>query len=191
MIVATRNRSALQAIAIPRQRSGQDTIREIYQRADQLEKGGSTIKMRWVSSTNEPFTLGAKEKVEAQKAAGSGCRVTNPLIQARSTRLRVLLAQRRQRMTLPGGVGGYSKQLDKALPGKHTRILYDSLKRRESDILVRRRTGMAGVSNYMHRIGATETDTCDCEQEEETVWGSLLSWSFVFDSVWQWREELG
>jgi hypothetical protein len=169
MIVATRNRSALQAIAIPRQQSGQDTTLEIYQRVDRLEKGGSTIKMRWVSSTNEPFTLGAKAKVEARKAADSGCKVTNPLIQARSTRLRVLLAQRRQRMTLPEEVGGYSKQLDKALSGKHTRILYDSLKRRESDILVQRRTGMAGVNKYLHRIGATETDTCDCGQEEETV----------------------
>ncbi|RKL16970.1 hypothetical protein BFJ72_g15309, partial [Fusarium proliferatum] len=87
---------------------------------------------------------------------------------ARSTRLRILLAQRRQRM-IPEGVGSYSKQLDKALPGKHTRILYDALKRRESDILVQLRTGMARVNRYLHRIGAVETDTCDCGQEEETV----------------------
>jgi DNA-binding HxlR family transcriptional regulator len=72
-------------------------------------------------------------------------------------------------MTLLEGVGGYSKQLDKALPGKHTRILYDSLKRRESDILVQRRTGTAGVNKYLHRIGATKTDACDCGQEEEAV----------------------
>ena len=28
--------------------------------------------------------------------------------------------------TLPGNVGKYSKEVDKALPGKHTRKLYDS-----------------------------------------------------------------
>jgi hypothetical protein len=169
IIVATRNRSALQAIAKPRQQSGQGAIREIYRHARRLEKGGNTIKMRWVSSTNESFTLGAKAKAEARKATDSGCRVTNPPKQARSTRLRVLLTQRRQRMMLPEGVGGYSKRLDKALPGKHTRTLYDALKRRESDILVQLRSGMARVNRYLHRIGAAETDTCDCGQEEETV----------------------
>jgi hypothetical protein len=57
-------------------------------------------------------------------------------------------------MMLPESVGSYSKQLDKALPGKHMRILYGALKRRESDILVQLRTGMARVSRYLHRIGA-------------------------------------
>ncbi|KAG7002934.1 hypothetical protein FocnCong_v001089 [Fusarium oxysporum f. sp. conglutinans] len=125
--------------------------------------------MRWVSSTNESFTLGVKAKTEARKATESGCKAKKPPHQARSTRLRVLLAQRRRRMVLPESVDGYSKRLDKVLPGKHTRILYDALKRRESGILVQLRTGMARVNRYLHRIGAVETDTCDCGQEEETV----------------------
>ncbi|OBS15728.1 hypothetical protein FPOA_13459 [Fusarium poae] len=145
------------------------TIREIYKHAERVGKGGNTITMRWVSPTNVSFTLGAKAKTEARKATDSGCRPTKPLYQARSTRLRVLLAQRRQHMVLPESVGSYSKQLDRALPGKHTRTLYDALKRRESDILVQLRTGMARVNRYLHRIGAAETDTCDCGQEEETV----------------------
>ncbi|KAJ0129356.1 hypothetical protein HZ326_27178 [Fusarium oxysporum f. sp. albedinis] len=169
VIIATSNRSALQAITKPRQQSGQGTIREIYKHAERLGKGGNTTTMRWVSSTNDSFTLGAKAKAEARKATDSGCRVTNPPRQARSTRLRVLLAQRRQRMMLPEGVGGYSKRLDNALPGKHTRTLYDALKRRESDILVQIRTGMARVNRYLHRIGAAKTDTCGCGQGEETV----------------------
>ncbi|KAI8401336.1 hypothetical protein FOFC_18205 [Fusarium oxysporum] len=72
-------------------------------------------------------------------------------------------------MVLPESVGGYSKRLHKALPGKHTRMLYDALKRHESDILVQLRTGMARVNTYLRRTGAAETDTCDCGQEEETV----------------------
>ncbi|KAF4334758.1 endonuclease exonuclease phosphatase [Fusarium beomiforme] len=149
IIVATRNRSALQAIAKPRQQSGQGAIREIYRHARRLEN--------------------VKAKTEARKATESGCKATKPPHQARSTRLRVLLAQRRRLMVLPESVGGYSKRLDKALPGKHTRILYDALKRRESDILVQLRTGIARVNRYLHRIGAVETDTCDCGQEEETI----------------------
>jgi hypothetical protein len=61
-------------------------------------------------------------------------------------------------MLLSGGVGRYSKRLNKALPGKHARTLYDSLKRRESDNLVQQRTGMARVNKYLHRIRAAETD---------------------------------
>jgi hypothetical protein len=72
-------------------------------------------------------------------------------------------------MVLPESVGGYSKRLDKALPGKYTRILYDALKRCESDILVQLRTGMAWVNRYLHRIGAAEIDIYDCGQEEESV----------------------
>jgi hypothetical protein len=85
VIIATRNRSALQAIAKPRQQSAQGTIREIYRHARRLEKGGNTIKMRWVSSTNESFTLGVKAKGEARKATDSGCRAMKPPYQARST----------------------------------------------------------------------------------------------------------
>jgi hypothetical protein len=56
-------------------------------------------------------------------------------------------------MVLPESVGGYSKRLDKALPGKHTRILYDALKRRESDILVQLRTGMTRLNSVKAKTG--------------------------------------
>ena len=119
VIIATRNRSALQAIAKPRQQLGQGTIQEIFKHAEQLKKGGNAIKMRWISSTNNSLILGERAKAEARNATDSGCRATKPPYQARSTRLRILLAQRRQRMMLPEGVGGYSKRLNKALPSKH------------------------------------------------------------------------
>ena len=158
MIIATRNRSALQAIAKTRQKSGQGTIREIYKHVERLEVCGDTLKIRWVSSTGESFTRGAKAKA-----------VKNPQRQARSAPLRLLLTHRGQRMMLPEGVGGYSKRLDKALPGKNTCTLYDALKRRESDILVQLRRGMARVNRYPHRRGAAETHICDYGREEETV----------------------
>ncbi|KAG6997463.1 hypothetical protein FocnCong_v015021 [Fusarium oxysporum f. sp. conglutinans] len=43
VIIATRNRSALQAIAKPRQKLGQGTIQEIFKHAEQLKKGGNAI----------------------------------------------------------------------------------------------------------------------------------------------------
>jgi hypothetical protein len=43
--------------------------------------------------------------------------------------------QLRQQRTLPDRVGSYSKRIGRALPGKHTKTVYDALKRREADII--------------------------------------------------------
>jgi hypothetical protein len=66
-------------------------------------------------------------------------------------------------------VGGFSKRVDKALPGKHTKVLYDGLKRREADTLSQLRTGMARINSYLSRIGAVESDLCDCGRATETM----------------------
>jgi hypothetical protein len=70
---------------------------------------------------------------------------------------------------LPDRVGSYSKRIDKALPGGHTRVLYDALKRLESDVLCQLRTGKARINSYLHRIGAVESDMCDSGQAAETM----------------------
>ncbi|KAM9874683.1 reverse transcriptase [Verticillium dahliae] len=89
--------------------------------------------------------------------------------QARTTTLRIALAQERALEQLPESVGRYSKRIDEALPGRHTRAIYDSLKREESGVLVQLRTGMIRLNSYLHRIGATDSGLCDCGQATETV----------------------
>ena len=42
--------------------------------------------------------------------------------------------------------------MDTALPGKHTRALYDAFKWREASILAQLRTGMARLNGYLYRI---------------------------------------
>jgi hypothetical protein len=66
-------------------------------------------------------------------------------------------------------VGEYTRKFDTALPGKHTRLLYNGLKRTEADILAQLRTGMSRLNGYLHRINATDTDLCACGQAKETV----------------------
>jgi hypothetical protein len=70
---------------------------------------------------------------------------------------------------VPEKAGNYSKRIDTALPGKHTRQLYDQLSRKESNVLAQLRTGMAQLNTYLHRIKACETDQCECGQASETV----------------------
>ncbi|KAM4067627.1 endonuclease/exonuclease/phosphatase [Hirsutella rhossiliensis] len=89
--------------------------------------------------------------------------------QARSTTLRLLLNGHTRVRQIPEGVGNYSKRIDKALPGKHTRKLYDELKRKESEVLVQLRTGKSRLNSYLCKIGAVESDECTCGQSAETV----------------------
>ena len=56
------------------------------------------------------------------------------------------------------GIGKFSKELDIALPGTHTRILYDDLKKKEAKVLAQLRTGMSHLNDYLYRIGIAESD---------------------------------
>ncbi|KJZ68822.1 hypothetical protein HIM_11782 [Hirsutella minnesotensis 3608] len=70
---------------------------------------------------------------------------------------------------IPEGVGKYSKRIDKALPGKHTRKVYDELTRKESEVLVQLRTGKSRLNSYLCKIGAVKSDECTCRQAPETA----------------------
>jgi hypothetical protein len=126
--------------------------------------------MLWVPS-GEDFPMGNEAKAEARRAARAGQPPETPAYQARSTQARLALTRLRQQYqeTRLEGVGRYSKTIDIALPGQHTRRLYDAIKRRESNVLVQLRTGMARINGYLHRIGAADTDICDCGQAPETM----------------------
>ena len=78
-------------------------------------------------------------------------------------------AKRGATRSLPEKVGKFSKRVDTALPGKHTRKLYDQLTRKEASVLAQLRTGMARLNSYLFIIEATPSDRCDCGQARETV----------------------
>ena len=59
--------------------------------------------------------------------------------------------------------------MDRALPGSHTRTLYDTLTEMEVKVLAQLRTGMTALNRYLHKIGVAESDMCDCGQAAETV----------------------
>ena len=87
----------------------------------------------------------------------------------RSTTLHIAWAKRAPAKSLPEKVGKHSKRVDTALPGKHTRLLYDHLSRKEAGVLAQLRTGMAKLNTYLHRIKAASSDQCACGQARETV----------------------
>ncbi len=91
-----------------------------------------------------------------------------PTPPGKSTAVRLAVAKQQQGRKLPEDVGKFSKAMDAALPGKHTRGLYDKLNRREASVLARLRTGMTRLNGFLSRIGAAESDQCACGHAKET-----------------------
>jgi ribonuclease HI len=71
-------------------------------------------------------------------------------------------------------VARHLRKLDAALPGRHTRKLYDRLKRIDAAILAQIRGGYCRLNSYLHKIGQADSELCECGQKE-TVEHFLLA----------------
>jgi hypothetical protein len=67
------------------------------------------------------------------------------------------------------------KEVDSALPGKHVKLLYDTLTRTEAQALAQLRTGHSKLRGFLARVGAEETDQCECGQGKEVLNGCCPS----------------
>ena len=158
--------SVLQVINCPRQQSGQSYIRQIYASIYKLHQTGNRVVAIWAPS-NEQITLREKAKSMARQAVQPLPQVTDQTSSAKATVLR-LATQKHQGKPIER-VGEFTRKVDSALPGKHTRLLYNSFNRAQANILVQLRTGMSRLNGYLYRINAADTDLCACGQAKETV----------------------
>ncbi|EAQ93820.1 hypothetical protein CHGG_02055 [Chaetomium globosum CBS 148.51] len=156
------------AAEMPRQQSGQSIIRQIYDLARLHRQRGNSVNFLWIPAEID-FALGSDAKAAAQRASKQGRTPDSQIPQAKSTAMRLAMERQRATRVLPVSVGKFSKAMDAALPGKHTRHLYDKLKRREACVLAQLRTGMARLNGFLSRIGAVESDLCACGQARESV----------------------
>ena len=126
IMLTTRNRAAVLALRKPRQQSRQEHISRIYEAVRTLKRYGNTITVLWLPSSGEDELLKhAKEKAKA--ATRQDCPPATQLPRMRSTTLNLMRAKLGTARKLPENVGQYSKRIDKALPGQHTRQLYEGL----------------------------------------------------------------
>ena len=170
VVIVSSNRTAVQVVGQPRQQSGQRTVQEVYRQARLPHLQDVPVSVLWVPAGHEGFRSGAAAKAMAREATEDGCVRERARYQARSTRTRLLLGHlQQQRQRIPTGIGRHSQRIDTALPGKHTRTIYDALTARESRILVQLRTGKCRLNKYLHSIRATGSDQCSCGQAAETV----------------------
>jgi exonuclease III/ribonuclease HI len=166
--LATSNKAAVLTLGQPRQQSGQQHIRHIYESIRTLQRSGNRVTIRWLPASEENKLLKlAKEKAREATQPGATPQTQTPRM--RSTTLNVARSKKGISGHLPEKVGSHSKRVDAALPGKHTKRLYDRLSWKEASVLAQLRTGMARLNAYLHRIGVAPSDQCACGQARETV----------------------
>ena len=132
--LSTRNKAAVLTLRQPRQQSGQQHLCHIYESIRALRKNGNTVTIRWLPAgeENKLWEL-AKGKAKHATRQGAAPEIQTPRM--RSTTLNIAQSKRDTSSHLPDKVGAHSKRVDVALLGKHTRLLYEHLSRKEAGIL--------------------------------------------------------
>jgi ribonuclease HI len=132
--LATRNKATILILGKPRQQSGQMHISNIYKSIRALKRDGNTITIAWLPAS-EGCELMTLAKRNAKIAIRPNATPQMQLLRIRST-TRNLAQKYGIVKKLPDNVGRYSKTIDTALLGKHTRLLYDRLSRKEASVLI-------------------------------------------------------
>jgi ribonuclease HI len=164
----TSNKAAALTLRNPRQQSGQEFVRQLYKVMRKLRRNGNQINIRWIS-TSEDNKLRGLAKEQARAATQEDALPQERVPRMKSTTLNIARSQAVPSNDLPVNVGRHAKRVDAALPGKHTRQLYDRLSWKEASVLAQLRTGMARLNGYLYRINVADTDQCACGQARETV----------------------
>ena len=169
-VIFSDNQAALNSLAKPRQQSGQFIIALTLEGIRNLKaQGGPSIIFRWVPAHagvpwNELANSLAREATEKERAP------QEPFL----PRLRTAARREGNKMTLgdkwnQSEQDRFGRQIDQALPGKHTRRLYDHLSKADAYILAQLRTGKCRLNGYLARINVVESAQCDCGRGPETV----------------------
>jgi hypothetical protein len=157
--VISSNRAAVQAIENTRKAPHQALLGAISLNAEALRtRGGPRIKVQWVPKKDLIFDE-AKEAAQLAKVATAS--ELSPMHE------QSLSAARRQAYQLiKKSTRKLNNHLDTALPGKHTKEMYDQLTGKQATVLCQLRTGMSRLNNYLSKIKASDTALCECSNSE-------------------------
>jgi hypothetical protein len=179
-IVST-NKAAVQAIEHTRRaRPYQATLRNIAEKSNALRAGGGPrIKIQWVPK--EDLTFDAPKKA-TQLAKNATARNLRPMRE-----ISPMVARRRACQLIKKSTRKLNNHLDTALPGKHTKEMYDQLTGKQAAVLCQLRTGMNRLNSYLSKIRVRDSAQCECDDHEVET-----SEHYLFEcSRWQaYRDEL-
>lgn len=166
--IMTDCKAAVRAIAWPRRNQNQELVASIYQTI-----GGRPVSVHWIPGHSEnQGNQEANKLAKSATAEGSSTpparRLAVPLSIAKSV-VKGYAIKPDQDAFATSTTGQYTKRIDRALPGKHTRILYDNLTGKEAAVLSQLRTGRARINKYLAKIGAAESELCEHCQQVESI----------------------
>jgi ribonuclease HI len=138
------SKAALQTIANLRRRSGQRMVRRIHEVIRDSRLQGHDIRIAWVPGH---CNIAGNEKAHqlAVETTIPGKTVTSvpwlDVMFKSATLRRPPKTRVKSRPDRPWKIGKHLRQVDAALPGTHVHRLYDTLTRREAQVLAQLRTG--------------------------------------------------
>ena len=179
--IFTDSQAVVQSLRRPYQQSGQSVIQKIFRLSHSIQsRTGVPLHVRWV-----PAHMGVPGNEAAHKLAQ---RATEAEHEPRKLDLikRIVIAQNivylntEYEVAFHAFTGGkYTRQIDQALPQRHTRMLYDRINKQKASILCQLRTGKCRLNTYLSRIGAADNDQCKC--------GAMDSISHLLFSCPEWN----
>lgn len=190
--VITNNKAAVISLGNPRQQSGQAYLLLIYEAIEKLRERGNRVAIEWIPVRDENELL-KMAKTEAREATKDGATPQRQFPRMRSTTLNIQKQKLKAERCLPEKVGKHAKRIDAALPGNHTRLLYNELPWKERSVLAQLRTGMSALNNYLYQIKRLASDQCRCGRERETVAHFLFrcsEWSDYREDMLQCTKKL-
>ena len=176
--IVVNNPAVLLSLAKPHLQGGQALITLITEEIIQLSEMGAKVNLQPPTEEDNEHT--ARTHSLAREATVENSEVNPPpwaRTQLRASALRWARAnakQHRKDNFQQSTTGQFTRQLDSAPPGPHTKMLYDCLNREKASLLAQLRTGHARLNGYLHRIGKSDSDLCECGIERETVQHFLL-----------------
>ena len=166
--LVTTNKAVALSLRNPRQQSGQAYIRSIYKDIAKLWRSGNGLLVFWVPSSDENERLQVA-KQEARQATKECAIPEKQCPRMKPTTLNVEKKKLTSERNLPDGIGKHSKRVDAALPGVHTRQLYEDRPWIERNVLAQMRTDMTRLNNSLYRIKSAPSRQYACGHEPETV----------------------
>lgn len=166
--ITTRNRTVLKTLNRPERQSGQQQLTRMYAACEKLYRFGVRVTAIQASTDRKAARIerALKKTIRERIQTTPGVAKTEV---AKSVLLSTVRRQLNQRQAISNKVGRAIKNIDTALPGKHTRGLYQLLSKTDANALAQMRTGANRLNSYLFRIGVSESALCACGCAPETV----------------------
>lgn len=163
------SKSALQALAKPSNRSGQQIVYTILKAVENLKSQNVGIRLQWIpghcnNPGNDIADRLAKEAVGPQPSHAFRNLFTREIGLIRDRNFSEW--ENEWKMS---NKGGHLRRLDVALPSVHSRRLYGSLPRNRAYLLTQLRTGHSWLASHAKIYRFREDDKCECGAKETVV----------------------